>query len=234
MKAEQNNEPLSAKRGAKPERRTQEERRLTTRNKLIEAVIDAIQVKGYVNLRTKDIIERAEVTWGAAQHIFGDKEELLLQSAMRLSEELVARLNTRVDVRKPIAERVVQVIHQAWGLYSSPYNFAMAEIARGKRFKPEFHERLVEAQFRVHSEIERQWLKIFADTGLPKEKILLLCNIVTLFLTGLAARKSYIRLRGDVDPMLDYMAELVTGALAGGPMPNPFAAAPGSEPALQR
>lgn len=194
-------------------RRTQEERRLSTRTNLIEAVIAAIQIKGYADLRTSDIVQQSDVTWGAAQHIFGDKDELMLQSAMRLSEELLARLNARVDLRQPAGERMSQIVRQTWALYSSPYNFALAEIARGTRFKEQFHERLVEAQHRVHREIERQWVKIFADTGASDEHILMLCNIATLFLSGLAARKSYIALVDDVEPMLDFFAAMLSEKL---------------------
>jgi len=133
-------------------RRTQEERRTLTRDRLINAVIGVIRQKGYAGLRARDVTAASGVTWGAAQHLFGDKNELLLQVATRVSDELVQRLDTRNEASAAdLRERVAMVVNLIWDVYSSQDYFAMVEIVRGTRSDARFHEKLVESLARLSS-----------------------------------------------------------------------------------
>ncbi len=67
-------------------RMTNEELRARTRKKLIQATIKEIAKNGYANLTTKGITNRSGVTWGAAQHIFTNRENLVFEAARAASE----------------------------------------------------------------------------------------------------------------------------------------------------
>lgn len=208
-------ENTRAKRAAprKP-RRTQEERRALTRDRLINAVIGVIRQKGYAGLRARDVTAASGVTWGAAQHLFGDKNELLLQVASRVSGELVQQLDTRIeDIGADLRERVSMVVDLIWNVYSSQDYFAMVEIVRGTRADVRFHEKLVETLARLSSRIERLWLDIFSDAPAGEVQSLACCNIVVLTLSGLAARKIYLRLSPQTEAILEELVDSIAASL---------------------
>lgn len=195
-------------------RRTQEERRAGTRALLINAVIDVIREKGYAGLRARDVTAASGVTWGAAQHLFGDKNELLLQVATRVSDELVQQLDASdAAVGLGLRERVAMVVRLIWDVYSGQDYFAMVEIVRGTRADARFHEKLVEALARLSLRIEQLWLTIFADAPASKARSLSSCNIVVLTLSGLAARKIYLRLSPQTDAILEELIDNIAAAL---------------------
>lgn len=196
-------------------RRTQQERRTLSRDRLINAVIGVIRQKGYAGLRARDVTAASGMTWGAAQHLFGDKNELLLQVATRVSDALVQRLDARNaagagDVR----ERVAAVVNLIWDIYSSQDYYAMVEIVRGTRADLRFHEKLVESLARLSARVEQLWLAIFADAPASEAQSLACCNIVVLTLSGLAARKIYLRLGPQTDAVLEELIDNIAASLS--------------------
>lgn len=198
---------------ARAPRRTQEERRALTRDRLINAVIGVIRQKGYAGLRARDVTAASGVTWGATQHLFGDKSELLLQVATRVSDELVQRLDARDQIAGSLRERVAGIVNLIWSVYSSQDYFAMVEIVRGTRADARFHAKLVESLARLSARIERLWLDIFRDAAASEEQSLACCNIVVLTLSGLAARKIYLRLGPQTDAILKQLIDSIAAAL---------------------
>jgi len=181
----------TAKTPSPPLRRSQEDRRHETRNKLITATINVINDKGYAAMRTADITQTAEVTWGAAQHLFGSKAELMIQVASQVSDSLIRYLETDIKLDLAAEKKLSLVIDHTWSLYSSANYFAMTEIVRGTRKDPKIHDGIVAAQIKITKKIEALWIKLFAIDPISDKEALRFCNIVTLYLSGLAARKMY-------------------------------------------
>lgn len=172
-------------------RRSQEERRRETRNKLITATIEVLNEKGYGAMRTADITKKAKVTWGAAQHLFGSRAKLMIHVSSSVSEALVDLLESDAEAELSAEERLLLVIDQTWSLYSSKTYFAMTEIIRGTRKDMNIHDNIVNAQTKITQKIEKLWVKLFSEDSISEESVLRLCRIVTLYLSGLAARKMY-------------------------------------------
>lgn len=172
--------------------RTQRERRQETRAKLIAATIKAINEKGYAALRSTDITKRAGVTWGAVQHLFGSKDELLIHVAGSASESLLDMLEKDVDFHRPPLDRLADIIDKTWEIYTSSAYIAMVEIIRGTRTNPRIHDKTVETQKSIINRIEERWVLLFSDTELPPERIREICTLIILFLSGLAARRIFI------------------------------------------
>jgi AcrR family transcriptional regulator len=61
-------------------KKTQEERREFTRNLLLESTIRQIAINGLHGCKLTDIVRSANVTTGAVQHLFGNRDALVLQS----------------------------------------------------------------------------------------------------------------------------------------------------------
>jgi AcrR family transcriptional regulator len=63
-----------------------------TRTKLIEVGIELFSTRGYANVGTEEIVERADVTRGALYHHFGDKRDLFRAVHETLEQRLVERI----------------------------------------------------------------------------------------------------------------------------------------------
>jgi AcrR family transcriptional regulator len=80
-----------------PSRRTQAERRASTRTALLDATIQSLIKHGYARLTTNDIVRRAGVTRGAQAHHFTSKADLMVQALDYLTEKLLSEAETTIS-----------------------------------------------------------------------------------------------------------------------------------------
>ena len=73
-------------------RRTQAERRATTRRALLDATLEELDAVGYANLTTASVVARAGVTRGAQAHYFATKADLVVQALRHITDQLIAEL----------------------------------------------------------------------------------------------------------------------------------------------
>ncbi|HMD23168.1 MAG TPA: helix-turn-helix domain-containing protein, partial [Streptosporangiaceae bacterium] len=71
---------------ARPRRRTQQERRDTTREALLDATIDCLAQSGFASLTLARVSERAGLTVGAHLHHFKTRTALVAAAMERLAE----------------------------------------------------------------------------------------------------------------------------------------------------
>ncbi len=195
-------------------RRTQEERRRETRRRLIDATISVIAERGIAHTATADITGRAGVTWGAAQHLFGGKDELLRQVVEEVSNDLIAELDAVGRWPAALEARARAVVEAMWAICGSPGFLAMMDVIRGTRIEPDLHPKIVADQARVQARIEKLWLKIFADTQASRRAILDTCNLTYLSLIALAARKNYLYPDTDTEAVRNAMAKAAAALIA--------------------
>lgn len=143
-------------------------------------------------MRTTDITKHAGVTWGAVQHLFGGKDQLLMEVAGAASEALVDMLEKDIEFDAPAQEKLTSIIDETWAIYSSDAYFAMVEIVRGTRTTPKIHDKTVDTQVKFMAKIEELWVRVFSSSGAAEKQIRQLCRLVVLFLSGLAARQLYL------------------------------------------
>jgi AcrR family transcriptional regulator len=77
---------------ARPPRRSQGERRATTRAALLAAARELFAAKGFAGAGREEIVERAGVTRGAMYHHFASKEELFQAVYEEVEAEVMARV----------------------------------------------------------------------------------------------------------------------------------------------
>lgn len=75
-----------------PRRRTQAERRASTRAALVAAARDLFAERGFAGAGREDIVERAGVTRGAMYHHFPSKEALFQAVYEQIEDELSAQI----------------------------------------------------------------------------------------------------------------------------------------------
>ena len=186
--------------------RSQEERRRATTNKLIEATITCVNEKGYSGLKASAIAKQAGVTWGAAQHLFGDKEILLLTVANRTYEELSLALSADISIDLSLDEKVERIVSITWKAFQSEAYQAMVEILRGSRAHPEFNREVLKRQKTVSEDVRVMWLRLFTPSGIDEGMIDEARDFVTLTLSGLAARKIFLHNSKNVRQILNNLS----------------------------
>lgn len=143
-------------------RRTQVERRATTRTALLEATISSLIERGYAGVTTAEIAERAGVTRGAQSHHFSTKAELVTAAVRHLTERLLAE---RLDavLESPMSQAgLPAMLDRMWGLYTSPLFAAAMEVWIAAR---------TDADLRAHvAQLERdvnRRVAVITETLLP-------------------------------------------------------------------
>lgn len=115
------------------QRRTQAERRATTRQALLEATIECLGEHGYSNVTGAQIATRAGVTRGAQAYYFTTKAELVaasLEYAMNQMIEMFAEDTPKLDTE---AATAMALVDRLWALHDSPAFTAAAEVAFASR-----------------------------------------------------------------------------------------------------
>src|SRR5882757_5294945 len=90
-----------------------------TREALVDATIALIREGGFSAASSTRIAERAGITWGAAQHHFGIKEDILDAILARSYERYVTSMAAPSLRRGNLDERVDKFIDKMWTHYQT-------------------------------------------------------------------------------------------------------------------
>lgn len=112
----------------RPPRRTQAERRQSTRAALLDATIDCLVDYGYADATTNRIVERAGVSRGAQVHHFPTKAELVAEAVRRLAERRAAEFRAKAASLPEGPGRVGSALDLLWEVHSGPLFQAALEL----------------------------------------------------------------------------------------------------------
>lgn len=104
-----------------------------TQDKIVNAVISLIKANGFASASSTKIAKEAGVSWGAVQHHFGGKdqilEEVLERSHMKFHDTLSAQRFSQGDADK----RISKYVDAAWKHYQGDEYMATLEILLATR-----------------------------------------------------------------------------------------------------
>lgn len=157
---------------------------LRTRENLINATISLIKEGGFAAASSSRIAERAGMTWGAAQHHFGSKEDIL-DAILEMSYEKFIATMTAPSLRSgTMADRVGVFVDRMWTHYQSDLYLVALEILLATREETDHADRAWEArQGKAHLKIVRE---IFPDSKLGDARIQEALTFTHFCLTGLS------------------------------------------------
>ncbi len=175
-------------------RRSQAERTAQTRAKILAAVVESIAEIGFRRTTAAEITRRAGVTWGAAQHQFGDKEGILRAVLEDSFDRFADCLEGIPGQRAPLEERVGAFVDRAWqhfgsAHYRSTFEILLSVEAPEDGAPPGWQEPMMEAWSRI-------WSGVFSDSPLRGRESLDLQRYTISALVGVAA----MRMIGTVHP----------------------------------
>jgi len=167
--------------------RSRAQRSAETRARILDAVTVSIAAVGLARTTASEIARRAGVTWGAVQHHFGDKDELLAAAL----EDGFARFASRFDdlavADSSLEARAAAFVDRAWEHFASPVYRANFEIllgtVRGARSK-----RTDRLPGEMLAAVDRLWTRVFPDSPLSRERRHALERHVIAVLSGLASQ----------------------------------------------
>jgi AcrR family transcriptional regulator len=160
-----------------------------TREKIIQSAISLIKEGGFSAASASRIAERAGMTWGAAQHHFGSKDDIL-DTVMAISHEKFTELMASPKLRQgSIGDRVNLFVDQMWRHYQDDVYLAALEILLASRNTDQQRSAPVsmfEQSAREHIKTLRS---IFFDSKLGDDQIQEALIFIHCFLTGLTIEK---------------------------------------------
>jgi AcrR family transcriptional regulator len=81
-----------------------------TRRRVLDAVVETIVEVGYYKASSNEIARRAGVTWGAIHHLFGSREQLMLEVFHDLGEQFQRRFTEAGVEGDTLEERLSSLI----------------------------------------------------------------------------------------------------------------------------
>ncbi|MBU4611688.1 TetR/AcrR family transcriptional regulator [Achromobacter sp. GG226] len=182
-------EPTDAPR--RPVRRTQEERRRETREKLLAAAIDVLMRSGYNRLTLKEVASAAGLSNGALMHHFTTKAELVVAATAVVYDEAILRgkhLASQPDaVKKPIEGFIGDCLSV---YFDWPFIAALEAIVVA-RTDPELLERILPVMQHYRQSTNDVWLAVFRQAGLSARDARHLLNLTLNLVRGMAVNRMW-------------------------------------------
>lgn len=150
----------------KPARRTQAERRATTRGALLDATIDCLVEYGYADTTTTRIVERAGVSRGAQVHHYPTKAALVAEAVGHLATGRTNEFFAEVTDRDLSGrDRIGSLLDRIWAVHTGPLFAASVELIVAARTDSELREHFAEVDQEVNREIAAGIAKLLGENA---------------------------------------------------------------------
>jgi AcrR family transcriptional regulator len=186
----------------------QQERRLATRAKLVDAAIKLLNQKGAAQLTTEEVAREAGLTRGAIQYHFDSPKSLLIESIVEIADRLSQHLDVEPLSKLPLGDRIDRVVDDYWRGFGGDTYAAFIEIAMRGRQDPDFEAAITDALQELEKKRAVTWVKVFADTGKTKEEIMSWRSTLLIMLRGMALTNMIDNHRDIVVPQIDLFKDM--------------------------
>jgi AcrR family transcriptional regulator len=153
-----------------------------TQDAIINAVIELINEGGYTAASSTQIARHAGVSWGAVQHHFGGKQEILEAVLSRSHETFVERFTDARFARGTLEQRVARFVEGAWQHYQGSEYMATLEILLATRTRRGGQQPEIRLNHASHLEL---WRRIFHDVALSDARMQEAIYTVHCLMTGI-------------------------------------------------
>jgi AcrR family transcriptional regulator len=130
---------------------------------VLQAAIDSILEKGYYQTSSNEIARRAGVTWGAIQHQFGTREQLLLEVMNDRWHDLQEQVATARIQGATLEDRLAAVLEVLSTHYGEPASLAHTQIMLDLSHDPNTSKETREAVAIHGTRLVEAWEPLFAQ-----------------------------------------------------------------------
>jgi AcrR family transcriptional regulator len=149
-------------------RRTQGERSQTTRTRLLEATVSALEDVGYDGTTVTEVCDRAGVSRGAQLHHYPTKEELVLAAVEWLFHKRQEEFRAAFAQLPAAADKRKVAIDLLWKFIGKEKTFyAWLELAVAGRTDPKLGKRVRELGSRTAAAVEATFRELFPSPSGP-------------------------------------------------------------------
>jgi AcrR family transcriptional regulator len=170
--------------GVKPRLR-QDEKSAETRRRLLDAAIECLVERGYANITSSEIAERAGLSRGAQLYHFPTKEELLTRAVEHLFDLMFADLREKVATVRDVEDRRDAAIDLLWKMAKGPLYRAWVELVLASRTDVYLLGAVRAVHSRFADYIEKTFQEIFG-VGAERDELRLTPFVVIYALEGMA------------------------------------------------
>jgi len=181
-----------------------------TQEAIINAVIELITEGGYAAASSTRIARRAGVSWGAVQHHFGGKEQILEAVLERSHEAFYQKLSDERFTRGSLERRIDQFVETAWAHYQGAEYTAALEILLASRGHAGVSSREVHLNHESHLSL---WRSIFHDVKISDLRMQEAIYMVHCTLTGILVETILEPSTFDAQRYLRLLKRVVKGML---------------------
>lgn len=171
------------------DRRTQQERRSETQNRLLDATTDALADLGWAGLSTTEVSRRAGVSRGAQQHHYPTKMELIAAALEHLLERLRDEYNEAFRALPTQRRNVEGALDLFWDTIRQPPAVALLELALASRTDESLRELSANLSERIVEIVKEVFEHLFPRT-LPEESVDTVIRALFALLVGLSLQYS--------------------------------------------
>jgi AcrR family transcriptional regulator len=163
----------------------QDEKSAETRRRLLDAALECLVERGYANVTSSEVAERAGLSRGAQLYHFPTKEELLTRAVERLFDLLFAELRESVAGIRELEDRRSAAIDLLWKIAQGPLYRAWVELALASRTDHYLRDSVRAVNNRFIDYIDKTFPEIFGVSD-GADELRMFPHVVVFVLEGLA------------------------------------------------
>ncbi|WP_206056541.1 TetR/AcrR family transcriptional regulator [Nocardioides sp. GY 10113] len=176
-------DPLAT--SARP-RRTQAERRATTRALILDSTAACLLEVGLAATTVSEVQDRTGLARGTIQHHFPTRAELLVGAVSHLVDARIERFRADAALIDPDADRMEAVVDLIWRDLSSPIFFAALELWVAARTDPDLRAALLPEEARLLATMRTMYAENLGDPLATDPRTASLVELTVDLLTGLS------------------------------------------------
>lgn len=195
----------------------QEERSHRTRNLVLQSTVELIRKEGLSSASPVKIAQHTGMSWGAVQHHFGSKEQLLRKIVLLSRDQFTEAVAAQDYAGLDLEQRISLFVDCTWQHYQSDVFLASVEITFWHRNNGiVVASDISQDDGRTVALARATVEKVFAGTGAKTEKLMEANVYMHCVLTGLAFHDILSGCNGQLRRHLVHckhaMAEIIMGA----------------------
>ncbi len=148
-----------------PARRTQADRRATTRKALLDATVECLTAVGYAKTTTTEIATRAGLSQGALFKHFPTKEALLSAAAAELCAATFPKFRHAMRSHRAGKDPIERALRGLWSVFKTDEVRVLHELYTAAPTEPALRAALIPVLQKHHENILEEGKSLFPDLG---------------------------------------------------------------------
>jgi AcrR family transcriptional regulator len=190
-------------------RRTQQQRRSATRERLLSATQAALVERGYAGTTTTQVCRRAGLSQGALFKHFASKGELLAATAERLFANLIDAYRDSMPQLAGSEDRAAAAVQLLWSVFEDARLLAAIELYGASRTDRELAARLAPVAERHGENLHQLARELFPDAAQRRPDFDALVSVVVQAIQGATLGSLAAGDRRGFAPLLALLTDLV-------------------------